>query len=178
MLKPEKQQLVQDISDKFSRAKAFFFTDFSGLNVEQITELRSKFREKSIEYHVVKNTLTRLALRKLGFETLSNSLLGPTAIAFSYDDPTAPAKIISEFLKANRALEKPTIKVCVVEKNVLSGEQAADLINLPSRETLIAMVLGGINAPLTGLVSTLNGMISKLILTLKALEDQKNQIQT
>lgn len=175
MLRPEKQQLVQDISDKFSKAKAFYLTDFSGLNVEEITDLRRKFRESSIEYRVLKNTLVRLALNNVGFKGIENHLSGPTAIAFSYDDPAVPAKIISDFLKINRRSKKPEVKVCVVENEILTAGETQELVNLPSRDILIAMVLGGFNAPLTGLVGTLNEVISKLVRTLKALEEKKSQ---
>ena len=173
MLRPEKQQLVEELSDKLSRAKAFFLTDYSGLNVEKISDLRRRFRSKSVEYFVVKNKLTRLALKNIGIDTLDDSLIGPTAIAFSYEDPAAPAKIISEFVKEFREVEKPTIKIGMVENEVLTTEQMVELINLPTREVLISMVLSGINGPLSGLVGSLNGVLSKLVLTLKALEEKK-----
>jgi len=171
----EKEQLVQELREKFENAKSFFLTDFSGLNVEQITELRSKFRESSVEYKVVKNTLTKLALQHAGYDKLLEYMLGPTAVAYSYNDPVAPARIISDFLKTHREIAKPEIKVCVVEKEIISAEHSEDLVNLPNRETLIAMVLGGINAPITGFVQTLNGVITKLVLALKAIEEKKNE---
>lgn len=175
MPRPDKQQVVLDINEKLSKAKAFFLTDYSGLNVEQITELRRKFREKDVEYHVLKNTLTKIALKEMGFDGLMEQLVGPTAIAFSYNDPAIPAKIISDFVKAHRETDKPQIKVCVVENEILSAEESKALVDLPSRETLIAMLMGGLNAPVTGLVSVLSGVMTKLVLTIKALEEKKSQ---
>jgi len=173
MRKPEKEQLVQELSEKLGKAQGFFLTDFSGLNVEQVTELRDKFRESDVEYKVVKNTLTRLALKEAGIDGLDSQLIGPTAIALSYDDPVTPAKIIAAFRKAHKRVEKPEIKVCVVEKKILSASEAKELVDLPNRETLIAMLLGGLNAPVSGFVSVLDGVITKLVLALKAIEEKK-----
>lgn len=175
MRKPEKVQLVQELSDKLRKAQGFFLTDFSGLNVEQVTELRDKFRESDVEYKVVKNTLARLALKEAGIEGLDSQLVGPTAIALSYDDPATPAKIISAFRKTYKKLETPEVKVCVVENKVLSAIEAKELVNLPNRETLIAMLLGSLNAPVSGFVSVLDGVITKLVLTLKAIEEKKTE---
>lgn len=174
MRRPEKELLVQEISDKFSEAKSFFLTDFSGLNVEQVTELRNKFRESSVDYQVIKNTLSELALKNIGITNIHKYLTGPTAIAFSYAEPGAPAKIISDFLKAHRETTKPEIKLCILEREILTPAETKELIDLPPREVLIARVLGGLNAPISGLVGSLNGLISKLVRTLKAVEEQKS----
>lgn len=173
MRRPEKELLVQEISDKLNRSKAFYLTDFSGLNVEQVTELRNKFRENSVDYQVIKNTLSELALKNIGVTNIHQFLTGPTAIAFSYAEPGAPAKIISDFLKAHRETTKPEIKLCIVENEILTPEETQQLIDLPPREVLIARVLGGLNAPISGFVGTLNGLISKLVRTLKAVEEKK-----
>lgn len=173
MQRPEKEQLVQEVSDKLSQAKSFILTDFSGLNVAQVTELRNRFRESSVDYRVIKNTLSELALKNVGFTNLHEYLTGPTAIAFSYDEPAAPAKIISDFLKAHKEVKKPEIKLCVVENEILTPEETKELIDLPSKEVLIARLLGGINAPLSGLVGSLNEMVTKLVRTLKAVEEKK-----
>ncbi|MCI0515101.1 50S ribosomal protein L10 [candidate division KSB1 bacterium] len=177
MLKTEKQQLVQNLSEKFTQAASFYLTDFSGLNVGLITELRRKFRQNAVEYKVIKNTLAKIALKNAGFSGLSNFLTGPTAIAYSFDDPTAPVKVLSEFLKEHRELKKPEIKICIFEREVVPAKEAEYLLKLPNRVTLIAMVLGGLNAPITGLVSSLNGIITKLVLTLKAIEEKKSSTE-
>jgi len=175
MEKAVKEQLVTDLQQKFSTAKGFFVTDYSGLNVAQVTELRRKLRESSIEYKVVKNTLARLALNNLGYQGLDEHFLGPTAVAYAFKDPAAPAKIIEEFLKSHRELQKPEIKIGVIEKQVLSAADMKDIVNLPSRETLIAMLLGGLNAPISGFVGVLNSLLTKLVLVLKAVEEKKSQ---
>jgi len=173
MLKPEKMQKVDEITKKFSDAKSFFLTDFSGLNVEEINDLRRKFRRSAVDYQVIKNTLAKIALKNAGFNSLMEYLVGPTAIAFAVEDPTAPIKIIDEFVKTLRDKEKPKIKVCVFEGEILDASQMDELTNLPSREVLISRLLGGLNSTISGLAYVLNGLISKLILTVKAIEERK-----
>lgn len=175
MEKAVKEQLVNDLQEKFSTAKSFFVTDYSGLNVAQVTELRRKLRESSIEYKVVKNTLAQLALHNLGYQGLDEHFLGPTAIAYAFKDPAAPAKIIDEFLKSHREIQKPEIKVGVIEKQILSAVDMKDIVNLPPKETLIAMLMGGLNAPISGFVGALNGLITKLVLVLKSIEEKKSK---
>ena len=117
-----------------------FFTDFSGITVEQATELRSEFRKLGIDYKVVKNTLARKALESVtGYDAVYKSLAGPTGIAFSYDDPVTPAKIIKKFHDKN---EKLSCKACVIDKQVFDGSKLDELSKLPSRNEIIAGILG------------------------------------
>jgi large subunit ribosomal protein L10 len=137
--------------------------------VEQDTELRNALRKAGVEYKVVKNTLTRFAAKENGLEGLDTYLNGPTAMASSAD-AVAPAKVLSEFAKK---YDKLKIKVGVVEGKVIDVSGVKALAELPPREVLIARVLGGFNAPISGLVNVLNGNIRGLVVALNAIAEQK-----
>lgn len=165
----QKREVVESISSKMKAAKGMVFADYRGLTVEQDTELRSALRKAGVEYKVVKNTLTRFAAKENGLEGLDTYLNGPTAMASS-SDAVAPAKILSEFAKKYDKLE---IKVGVVEGKVIDVNGVKALAELPPREVLIARVLGGFNAPISGLVNVLNGNIRGLVVALNAIAEQK-----
>ena len=170
MARPEKVTTVQEIADILSEAKSIFVTDFKGLNVEQISEFRRKCREASVEYRVVKNTLARLATEKVGFSEMTEHFKGPSAIAYTYGDPSAPARIIKEFAKT---LDKPEIKMSMFEGEFYGPDKIAIIASLPSKDQLLAQVVGGLNAPIQGLVGSLHGLLQKLVLTLDALRSSK-----
>ncbi|WP_188881288.1 50S ribosomal protein L10 [Alicyclobacillus cellulosilyticus] len=144
-VREEKQQLVREIADKFSRSKSAIVTDYRGLNVAEVTELRRQLRQAGIEFKVLKNTLTRLAAQQAQVDGIEPFLSGPSAWAFSYDDPVAPAKILNDFARNHKALE---IKGGVVEGRIVDAAQVADLANLPSRDGLLAMLLSVLQAPI------------------------------
>lgn len=166
----QKRIVVDGISEKMKSAKAMVFADYRGLTVEQDTDLRSALRKAGVDYKVVKNTLTRFAAKENGLEDLDAYLNGPTAMASSATDPVAPAKILSEYAKKYNKLE---IKVGVVEGKVIDTNGIKALAELPPREVLIAKVLGGFNAPISGLVNVLNGNIRGLVVALNAIAEQK-----
>ena len=155
----EKQQIVEEITQKIRESAATVLTDYRGLNVAQVTELRRKLREAGIEFKVLKNTLLRRATAKAELTELDAVLTGPTAVAFGKDDAVAPAKILSEFAKSNDALQ---IKGGVVEGRVVSVEEIKALADLPSREGLLSMLLSVLQAP-----------IRNFALAVKAVADQK-----
>ncbi len=165
----QKREVIEGIGSKMKAAKGMVFADYRGLTVEQDTELRSALRKAGVEYKVVKNTLTRFAAKENGLEGLDTYLNGPTAMASSAD-AVAPAKILSEFAKKYEKLE---IKVGVVEGKVIDVNGVKALAELPPREVLIARVLGGFNAPISGLVNVLNGNIRGLVVALNAIAEQK-----
>jgi large subunit ribosomal protein L10 len=167
----EKKQIVEELKDKLNQVKAAIFTDYRGLNVEEITELRKQLREAGIEYKVVKNTLTRIAAKDINMDFLEEYLTGPTAIAFSFEDPVTPAKILSKFANSHKALD---IKAGLVEGKLIDVEGIKALADLPSREVLIAKVIGGMQAPISGLVGVLNGPMRGLVYALKAIQDKKS----
>lgn len=170
MARPEKEAAVQEITDVFQRATSVFITDYKGLNVENLSQLRSNCREASVEYRVVKNTLARIAARNAGVEEMVDHFVGPSAIAFTFDDPSSPARVISDFAKKNN---KPTIKVSLFEGAFYGPDRVEDIAALPSKQELLARVVGGLNAPIQGFVGTLNGLLSKFVRTLDAVREQK-----
>jgi len=144
-VREEKQQLVQAIADRISRSKSLIITDYRGLNVAEATELRKQLRDAGIEFQVLKNTLSRRAAEQVELAGLNEYLVGPTAIAFSYDDVVAPAKILNDYARKHKALE---LKGGVVEGRVVSSKDVESLANLPSREGLLSMLLSVMQAPM------------------------------
>jgi large subunit ribosomal protein L10 len=140
----EKRQVVNDFSKKVEGFQAAILTQYRGLNVEQINTLRRRLREEKISYHVVKNTLMKLAAKGTDLEKLADYFKGPTAIAISHDDPVSLAKILSEFVKTQPKLE---IKIGLVQGKVIAPDEIKALATMPSRETLLAQILGGIQVP-------------------------------
>ena len=144
-----KKAIVDELSDRIGKATAVVFVDYKGITVAQDTELRNKFREAGVEYSVVKNTLTRLAARKVGFNEFDEVLNGTTSMATTTDDPIAPARIVSEFAKKNKNVLK--IKGGIVEGKVQTVDALNAFGELPSKNALIAQVLGTFLAPITAL---------------------------
>jgi large subunit ribosomal protein L10 len=168
--RPEKVAEVERIADMLRRTQGAVLTDYRGLNVKSINELRRRLRAEGIEYRVVKNTLTKLAAEKADLPELGQYLTGPTAIAFGYDDPVSPARIIAGFAKESRVL---TIKGGVVDGKVIDAAGVGALADLPSREVLLAQVVGGIQAPISGFVNVLQGTIRSLVYALDAVRRQR-----
>jgi large subunit ribosomal protein L10 len=137
----EKELIVSDLSKKIEGYKAVVLTHYRGLNVEQVNQLRKRLREEKVDYHVIKNTLMRLASKGTDLEKLNDYFEGPTAIAISYGDPILLAKVLSEFIKTQPSLK---IKVGLIEGRVSPPEEVKALAAMPSREVLLAQVLGGI----------------------------------
>jgi large subunit ribosomal protein L10 len=171
MRRQEKETVVAELAEKISRAKSLFLADFTGLTVEQANELRREFQKSKVDYRVVKNTLAKKALESTaGFDKVLENLRGPTAIAFAYDDPVSPAKIIRKFIEKH---EKPTVKACVVENLVYDGSKLAELSRLPSRQELLASILGTLQSPIVGLVNAVQAVARDLIGIVSAIEEKK-----
>lgn len=168
--KNSKQQLVSELAQKLASAKTAFLADYRGLTVEQVSKLRGELRQAGVEYRVVKNTLLRLASKETDIACLDSFFEGPTAIAIAGDDPVAPAKILSEFAKAN---DKFALKAAALEGKVLSIEGIKALAELPSREVLLGKMLGSMNAPVSNFVGVLAAIPRSLVQVLAAIQDQK-----
>ncbi|SEG77855.1 50S ribosomal protein L10 [Paenibacillus sp. UNC499MF] len=140
----EKEQIVSDLSDKLRASSCTIVTDYRGLNVAQVTELRKQLREAGVEFQVLKNSMVRRATANAELTELDEHLTGPTAIAFSNDDVIAAAKILNNFAKKNESL---SIKAGVVEGKVVDVTQIKALADLPSREGLLSMLLSVLQAP-------------------------------
>ncbi len=165
-----KEQEVAELTEKIGKASSVVLADYKGLSVKEVTELRSLLRENGVESRVAKNTLINLAIKDMDLEDLKPYLNGPTAIAISYDNPVAPAKMITEFNKKTKKLE---IKAGVVEGRFIDENGVKDLASLPSKEELIAKTLGTLNAPITSFVSVLSGTVRNLLYALNAIQEQK-----
>lgn len=149
-----KKAIVSKLADKMQAATSVVFVDYKGITVAQDTELRNKFREAGVEYTVVKNTLTRFAANKAGYNQFDEMLNGTTSLACTTGDPIAPARIVSEFAKKNKNVVK--IKGGFVEGTVMSVEQLQGFGELPSKDALIAQVLGTFLAPISSLAFVLD----------------------
>jgi len=166
----EKQQIVQEIEKKLSDATLVVFTDYKGLNVEEMTDLRNKLRLPGVEYKVLKNTMTRFALKNQGFDEIASQLEGPNAVLFSNEEPVAPAKVIFDFIKQYKKLE---IKIGLLDGQIVSAEALKALADLPPREVLVAQVLGTMQAPINNFVYVLNANITGLARVLDQIREQK-----
>jgi large subunit ribosomal protein L10 len=171
MKRSEKEQIVAEVKDMIQRAKGMYFADFTGITVEQVTELRREFRKSNVDYRVVKNTLARKALESTAaYDNVVLKLVGHTAIAFGYDDPIAPAKIIKKFRDKHKKL---AVKVCVIENQVFEGTQLEQIAQLPSRPELIAGILGSIQSPISGVVGVISAVMRDLVSVIDAIEKKK-----
>ena len=171
MNKNSKQELVTEMHERLTRAKAVFLADFRGMNVGQATNLRNELRGASVEYKVFKNTLLELAAKGTDAEPISPYLAGPTAIAISYDDPVSAAKVLSKFAKDPQG--KFVLKAGVLSGKLLDVKQIQALADLPSREVLIAKMLGSMQAPATSFVGVLAALPASLVRALDAIRAQK-----
>jgi large subunit ribosomal protein L10 len=165
-----KQEIVAEVTKSFQEAQGVVIADYRGLNVAQVTKLRSELRQNGIEFIVVKNTLTRIAAKNAGVEGIDTYLEGPTALAFGTADPVAPAKILAKFAKDFKALE---IKGGLVEGRAINFDGVKALADLPPREVLLAKVLGGMQAPMYGFANVLQGSLRNLVYVLDAVRKQK-----
>lgn len=153
----QKKQLVKDMIETLKSAQAGVFVDYCGLTVEEDTELRRKFREAGVEYKVVKNTLTSRAIKEIGLDAIEPVLNGPTALAISVDNPVAPAKIIDEFAKKHEALQ---VKAGFMDGAVISLAEIKQLAETPSKEELLARMMGSMKSPISALARLLNTIVT------------------
>jgi large subunit ribosomal protein L10 len=166
----QKKKVVEDLNERFSKSCIVIVADYKGLDVSTINDLRRKLREENIEFQVVKNTLLTRAADQTDVDLIKDHFKGPSAVALSYEDPVAPAKILTDFAKDHDALE---IKVGVMNGKVLEVNQVKALSALPSREELLAKFLSVLNAVPTSFVRALNEIPKKFVLVLSAIKDQK-----
>ncbi len=153
----EKQQIVNELTERIKNAKSGVIVSYMGLNVQDDTALRRELRKNGVEYSVVKNTLTRMAAKNVGYDALSDVFNGTTALATS-EDFTAPAKVICEFAKKHENL---VVKAGFIDGEILDVDGVVELSKIPSREGLIAKLLGSIQSPLYGLAYVLQAKIDK-----------------
>ncbi|MBT0666648.1 50S ribosomal protein L10 [Geobacter pelophilus] len=171
MNKDSKKQVVAELHDKLDRAKAVFLADFRGLSVGKVTELRDELRKADVEYRVVKNTLLELAVRDTDKLALSEHFAGPTAVALTYTDPVSAAKVLSRYEKDPQTPFK--LKGGVLSGKTISVADIQALADLPSREVLLAKMLGSMNAPATNFVGVLAAVPGSFVRALNAIRIQK-----
>ncbi|WP_102399177.1 50S ribosomal protein L10 [Haloimpatiens massiliensis] len=153
-----KEEKVQEIKGKLEKAQGIILAKYQGLTVEEDTELRKRLREAGVEYKVYKNTLVTLAAKELGHEGIVEYLNGPLSIAFGYEDPTAPARVLNDFAKDHKKLE---LKAGIVQGEIFDEAKVKELASIPPKEVLLAKLLGSFKAPLSNLVYLLNAVKEK-----------------
>lgn len=167
-----KREAVAEITQKIKDSQSVIVVSATGVTVAEITELRKKFREAGVEYKVLKNTLVRLALGDLGIDSLDPLLNGPSAFAFGINDPTAPAKVICDHI-AEAKNDKIQIKAGLLGDVYLDVKGVEALAKMPSRDELLAKMLGSLNAPATNLVGVLSATLRSLVYAIDAVRQQK-----
>lgn len=167
-----KQQVVSEIKDAIQNSKSVSIVEYRGLNVEEVSDLRNKYRAEGVSYKVFKNTMVKLALQELGYEGYEEYLTGPNGFVFSNDDMVAGPRVSADFAKAN---DKLVIKAGLLDGKVLNADEVKALAKLPTRDVLVAQVLGMLNAPIAGFANVLQGSIRKAVYALNAVKEKKEQ---
>lgn len=166
-----KNDKVALIKEKIDKAQVAIVTEYKGLSVEEITNLRRSLQKDGGDYMVTKNTLAKIAIKGTPYEVLADSLKGPIAIAFGFEDQVAPAKALSKFIKD---IKKGEIIAAAMDGQLMSAAEAKALANLPSREEIYAKMLGCINSPASGIANSVNAVMSSLVRAVAAVRDQKS----
>ncbi len=165
-----KSEKIDEIKAKIEKAQVAIITEYKGLTVEEITNLRRSIQKDGGDYMVTKNTLTKIAVKGTEYEALADKMVGPIALAFGFNDPVTPAKAVTKFIKDTKKCE---ILGAVLDGKLLSVEETKALANLPTKEELFAKMLGSINSPASGLVGCVNGVMAQLTRAMAAVRDQK-----
>ncbi len=163
---------VKYLTDKLENASAIYFTDYLGLDVDSITKLRSEFFHASIEFKVTKNTLLKLAAENMKIDGLDDYLVGSTAIAISFDEPSSPAKVLKSFMKEH---DKPEVKAILFDGEVLEGSEYKKFASLPSKDELLTKLVIMLNSPMTNLVRTLSSPMGNFVNVLNSLKNEKSE---
>jgi large subunit ribosomal protein L10 len=166
----KKKSIVEELHDKFSRSKIVILTDYKGLDVAAVSDLRKKLNDVDVEFKVVKNSLLARASEDTDVALIKEDFKGPSAIALSYDDPVAPAKVMTAFADGNDKLE---IKIGVMSGKRIDIKGIKALSSLPTREVLLSQVLSAMNGVPTSMVRVLNAVPQKLLYALQAIKEQK-----
>lgn len=166
----QKQALVAELTERMQRMSSAIIVDYRGLTVAEVTQLRNLMRDAGVEYRVLKNTLIKRAADQIGIVGLDESLNGPTAVAFGFDDPVAPARILKDFMTKTKKMQ---IKSGIVGTKVIDAKGVQALADLPSKEVLVAKLMGSLNMPVSGLVGVLSGVPRALVYALEGVRKQK-----
>ena len=168
----KKKKIVSELAESLKTARTGVLVDYKGITVEEDTKLRSQLRESGSQYKVVKNTLLRFALGEAGITGLDDVLTGTTALAVDREDYVAPAKVLAGFAEKSKSFQ---IKAGFIDGKPVSVEEIKQLASLPPKDILLAEVLRGLNAPVTGLVTVLNGTMKGLVVALNAIAEKQKE---
>jgi large subunit ribosomal protein L10 len=161
MNRNEKSEIISEIKELLESSTAVYLTDYHGINVEDISSLRNQFRNEGVRYKVFKNTLVKRALNEIGkYDRIADHLVGMTGFAFTTTNPIAPAKIINKYFGDK---EKLSLKACYVEGEYFDGNQLKTLATLPTKNELIASIMGSLNSPVSGIVGAINAVMRDLV---------------
>lgn len=168
----QKKKIVEALVEKFQKANGYYFLDFNKMNMEETTRLRRLFFEKGIDYKVAKNTLIEIAMEQTGLKPSNTDFLkGNTGIAFGYDDPTLPAKVLKPILEKE---ERPKFKAAIIEGVYYGQDQLKTLASLPSKADLVAGILGSLNSPASGIVGAINAVMRDLASIIEEVAKKQN----
>ena len=172
MTREQKEAFVAEFQERLGRSEAIFLTDFTGLNVQAMTSLRSQLKKSGGEYLVVKNRLVKRALAETEIPDISRFLEGPTGVVFGDDDVVAAARTVTDFAKEND--DRPVFKVGVLESTVLDAAQIDRVANLPSRDELLSQVAGVLSAPMSALMGAMSGKLQEMAGLVDALREERD----
>ncbi|RPH95799.1 50S ribosomal protein L10 [candidate division KSB1 bacterium] len=168
--KPKKIETVSDLTDRVNRARGIYITDFKGLTVAEMTDLRRQCHQKRVEYLVCKNSFARMVMKEKGYQGALKHLEGPTALAFSYDDPVVPAKILADFAAKN---EKLVLKGGVFEGKAIEPAEINVIKDLPSRDVALSMVVAAIASPVQGFYNVVSAVLRDFVSVVDQIAEQK-----
>lgn len=170
--KTRKKEIVEGLIEKFKKASGVFLVNFNKMTVEEAISLRRSFREKDVEYRVAKNTLIKRALAEVeGFDFPDEIFVGQTAIAFGYEDPVAPGKVIKAIFDK---FEKPSLKAAIIDSRYFDGSKLNEIAALPTRNDLMASIVGCINAPASGIVGAINAVLRDVAYLVEEVANKQN----
>lgn len=165
-----KEDKIKSIKEKLEKAQVAIVTEYKGLSVDEITNLRRKLQKEDGDYTVTKNTLAKIAVKGTEFEILTDCFKGPIALALGFKDQVSPAKALSNFIKE---VKKGEIIAAALDGKLLSADEAKALANLPSKEEIYAKMLGCVNSPASGIANATNSVLTQLVRTIAAVRDTK-----
>jgi len=168
--KPKKVEIVADLTDKVNRARGIYFTEYKGLTVAEITDLRRQCYQNHVDLLVVKNTFSRRVLADKGYEDVLKHLVGPVAIAFGYSDPVVPAKVLHDFSQKN---DKLVLKGGVFEGKAITAKDVQAIKDLPSREVALSMLVGAIYGPVQGFYNVVSGVLGNFVSVIDQIAEKK-----
>ena len=176
MHQPYKVEEIKQIKDRVEGAKAIVLVDYKGIDIEQVNSLRTRMRNAKVDYFVSKNTFIKIALNDLGITSLDDVLKGPTAVAVSLEDEVAPARELAKFKKEEMKDKAfPSFKAGYISGSLIDVEGLTKFADLPSKEQLLSMVLQGMNAPISGFVGALSGVLKKFVYAIDAIANKQDE---